>query len=239
VKHTASDPFGIEAVIFLSWEDDRMKDFETEHRIWLNKHMDQSSGERLRRLKKCHGFGEKSLLQHAWWPVIGSLDNLYPEYEFIDPDGNYYYMDFAYIRHPKPTCLESDSFSSHARDADRETFSRGLDRQNEIFFADWNILRFSIDKLKENPVACQRTVKRMLELWYGADSENIKKLPLYKREIVRLASSSTRPITPAMVGDCLGRKETFVLHLLHEMVEEGLLEPVTGDARIRSYRLKK
>jgi hypothetical protein len=216
-----------------------MRDFETEHRIWLNKHMAQSSGEQLRRLKKRHGFGEKSLLQHAWWPVIGSLDFLYPEYEFIDPDGNYYYMDFAYIRLPKPTCLESDSFSSHARDADRETFSRGLDRQNEIVFADWNILRFSIDKLKEDPVACQRTVKRMLGLWYGEDSDNIKKLPLYKREIVRLAISSTAPITPAMVSACLGKSERFAREQLYQLVQEGILEPASGEKRIRSYRLKK
>lgn len=125
--------------------------FETEYNAWLAKHINESRGERLRRLKYRHGFGEKLLLQQAWWPVVESLEFLYPEYEMIDPGGKHYYLDFAYIRLPKPTCIESDSFGSHARDADRDSFSRGLDRQNEVGLANWHILRFSIDKLKENP----------------------------------------------------------------------------------------
>jgi hypothetical protein len=216
-----------------------LKNFETEYRNWLNKHIAQSSGERLRRLKKRHGFGEKYLLEQAWWPIVGNLDNLYPEYEFIDSDGNYYYMDFGYIRSPKPTCLESDSFSSHARDADRETFSHGLNRQNEIVLADWNILRFSIDKLKEDPKPCQNQIRKMLEQWYGEDSANMLGLCLYKREIIRLATRSEIPITPAIASTCLGKSERFTREKLHQLVQAGILEEATGNKRIRSYRLKK
>ncbi|WP_256761729.1 hypothetical protein [Cohnella sp. WQ 127256] len=43
-----------------------MSNFETEYRSWLNKHIAQSKGERLRRLKERHGFGEKCLLERAW-----------------------------------------------------------------------------------------------------------------------------------------------------------------------------
>jgi hypothetical protein len=215
-----------------------VNDFETEYRGWLNKHIAQSSGERLRRLKERHGFGERLMLEQAWWPVLGNLDHLFPEYEFVDPDGNYYYMDFAYVRLPRPTCLESDSFSSHARDIDRWTFSRGLERQNEIMLADWNILRFSIDKLKDDPKFCQQTVRRLMTQCYGHVSPIVAELSLYKREIIRLATRSDGPITPETVGICLGKKETFVLKQLHELVQEGWLVIASGNKRIRSYRIR-
>ncbi|WP_239617857.1 DNA-binding response regulator [Cohnella mopanensis] len=216
-----------------------MNRYESEYRSWLNKHIAQSTGERLRRLKERHGFGEKLLLEQAWWPVVQSLDDLHPEYEFVDPDGNYYFMDYAYLRLPKPTCLESDSFSSHARDADRGTFSRGLDRQNEIVLAGWNILRFSIDKLKDNPQACQKHIRRMLQIWYGEDESNAHELSLYQREIIRLATRSANPITVTMVCRCLGKKKTFVRHQLIGLVEKGIIEPASGDLRVSSYRLSK
>lgn len=216
-----------------------MKEFETEYRSWLDKHIAQSSGERLRRLREHHGFGEKLLLEQAWWPVVRSFDDLVPEYEFITPDGSYYYFDFGYIRQPKPTSLESDGFSSHARDADRGSFSRGLDRQNEIMLADWNILRFSIDKLKEDPLGCQKHIRRMLERWYGEDAAIAQQLNIYQREIVRLTTRSAVPISPAMVSECIGKGETFTHEQLRQLVEMGILEPASGNKRIRSYRLKK
>lgn len=211
--------------------------FEAEYNEWLAKHISESRGERLRRLKYRHGFGEKLLLQQAWWPVVESLEFLYPEYELITPDGQYYYPDFVYIRPPQPTCLEADSFSSHARDADRDTFARGLDRQNEIEFANCHILRFSIDKLKEDPLSCQQHIRRMLEQWYEEEQPDLLALPLYQREIVRLAIRTISPITVAMVCECLGKNRKFVYKQIDELVKTNWLEPASGAQRVRSYKL--
>ncbi|TVY03215.1 DNA-binding response regulator [Cohnella terricola] len=216
-----------------------MNKFESEYRDWLNQHIAHSTGERLRRLKHRHGFGEKCLLEHAWWPVVGNLDDLHPEYEIIDANGNHYFLDFGYLRLPRPTCLESDDFGSHARDADRYNFSRGLDRQNEIGLAGWNILRFSIDKLKENPLGCQQHVRRMLESWYGEESSLMQGLSIYQREIVRLAARSTVPFTVAMACDCLGKNAKFARKQLHSLVEKGILEALSGEQRITRYALTK
>lgn len=214
-----------------------MANFESEYLTWLNKHKSDATGERLRRLIKGHSYGEKLLLQQAWWPAVGNLDNLHPEYEFIDSEGNYYYMDFGYLRLPKSTCLEADSFGSHARDIDRDTFTRGLDRQNEILLSDWNIIRFSIDKLKEDPKSCQQKIEQMLNVWYGETNGQLQ-LTLYQREIVRLATYSVS-ITPTIVSLHLGKGERFARSKLHELVEKGILEIVSGDTRIRRYRLKR
>lgn len=214
-----------------------MSSFDTAYEAWLNRHRATASGERLRRLKKGHGYGEKLLLQTGWWPTFGNFDHLVPEFEFVDEEGNYYYMDLGYVRLPKPTCLESDGFGIHARDAGRDTFSRGLERRNTIVLSDWHILRFSIDKLKEDPGYSQRTLRKMLESWYGEDSMRMKGLNVYERETYRLATRSIIPIQPADVRDCLGKSDRFARDLLHGMVAKGILESASGVSRVTSYRL--
>ncbi len=211
--------------------------FETEYRAWLERHISESRGERLRRIKERHGFGEKAFLEHTWWPVVRSFDHLYPEYEFIDTEGKYCFMDYGYIRFPGPTCIECDGFGSHARDADRYTFTRGLDRQNEIVLANWNILRFAVDKLKEDPLDCQKYIRRMMEEWYGETRDELLKLPIFQREIVRLAIRSLGPFTIEMACDCLGRQEKFVRNELRQLIKKQILESASGTERIRSYRL--
>ncbi|MFC5470797.1 DNA-binding response regulator [Cohnella suwonensis] len=213
-----------------------MSPFEQEYRVWLEGHLAASRGERLRRLRERHGFGEKCLLEHAWWPVVGSLADLHPEYEFIAPDSSHYFMDFALLRLPMPTCLESDDFGSHARDADRRSFSRGLDRQNEISLAGWHVLRFSLDKLKENPLGCQNHVRRMLTEWYGHD-DGVAGLSIYEREILRLAASCGGSFTIAEACERLGKQNTFVRPLLHRLVEMGHLQSASGEKRIHRYRI--
>ncbi|WP_027087167.1 hypothetical protein [Cohnella panacarvi] len=215
-----------------------MSRFEQAYSAWLNRHIAEARGERLRRLLKKHGYGEKLLVQQAWWPAVGHFDDLYPEYEFIDSRGNYYYFDFGFVRLPRPTVIESDSFSYHARDVDRDKFARSLDRQNEIVLADWNILRFSIDKLKEDPVSCQNIIGKMMVNWYGGESSIMRELNVYQREIVRLATRSNAPITFEEACHLLGKGPKQTRAQLYSLMEQGILESVSGKERIHRYRLK-
>ncbi|MFD0673702.1 hypothetical protein [Cohnella sp. GCM10027633] len=207
---------------------------------WFEKHKSEAKGERLRRLVKKLGYGEKLLLQQAWWPAVGNLDHLVPEFEFIGFDGKHYFMDYAYLQLPKPTAMEADSYGSHARDIDREEFSRGLDRQNEIVLTNWNILRFSTDKLKENPTACQQTIKRMFVSWYGGEDEMMAGLNIYQREIVRIALRSPVPFAQEDIRLALGKGETFTRAQLQELIVNEILEPAYDGERqrIHRYRLK-
>ncbi|OXS56850.1 hypothetical protein B1A99_18485 [Cohnella sp. CIP 111063] len=77
----------------------------------------------------------------------------------------------------------------------------------------------------------------MMEQWYGEERPDLLALPLYQREIVRLAVRSVTPITNAMACECLGKKRTFVSEQIDELVKEGWLEPASGKQRIRSYKL--
>jgi hypothetical protein len=214
-----------------------MSNFEKAYVKWLDMHKAAASGERLRRLNKRHGFGEKLLLEQGWWPVLGSLELLHPEYELIGINGERYFIDIAYIRNPRPTASEADSFSSHARDIDRDQFSRALDRQNEIVLSDWNILRFSIDKLKENPEACQKTIRRMLICWYGEEDSFMRELNIYQRELVRVAMRSSTPFSAEDARQILGKKHNFTRSTLQSLINMNILESASGNQRIHRYRL--
>ncbi|TJY44486.1 DNA-binding response regulator [Cohnella pontilimi] len=212
--------------------------FEEQYSKWLESHMSRRTGESRRRLKEGHGYGEKLFLEQVWWPVVGNFDDLHPEYEFVDKDGSYYYLDFAYLRIPQPTAIEVDGFATHARDMDRWEFRKDRRRQNAIVLRNWNILRFSTDDLKDDLTYCRKTIAEMLGAWYGENAEDTSKLPLRKREILRLAVRvGNNDFGIADACACLGVGDRSARQLLHEMVDEGYLESASGTARIHRYRL--
>lgn len=218
-----------------------MRSFEKSYDAWLDKHKSEARGERLRRINKNHGYGEKLLIQQAWWPVVGNLDSLSPEYEVLGIDGKHYFIDLAYLRLPQPTGMESDSYGSHARDLDRDEFARGLDRQNEIMLQNWHVLRFSTDKLKENPMACQQTISRMLVNWYGNEDDIMIGLNVYQREIVRIGLRSNDSFSIDEIRSAIGKGEVFSRNQLHSLVELDILESAFDGKRerIHRYRLKR
>lgn len=216
-----------------------MGNFETVYRNWMEMHLSKRKGERLRMLKERHGHGEKLFVETVWYPVVGNLDFLHPEYEVVDEDGNYYYIDHAYVRYPYPTAIEKDGFGTHARDADRYNFKRGLRRQNSIVLDDWNILRFSFDDVRDDPEYCRRTLRRMLERWYGDQEDEVERLPLYQREILRVVSKSATPVQPHEIAKALDVGIKMAYRLLHGLVEAGWLETASGTERVHTYRLKK
>lgn len=217
-----------------------MLGFEKAYAAWLEHHRANASGERLRRLTKKHGYGEKLLLQQAWWPAVGSFEHLRPEYEFIDSEGKYYYFDFAYLAQPRPTALESDGFGTHARDLDRDQFSWNLDRQNEMVLAEWNVLRFSHDKLKTAPLACQQKIRRLFSVYYEAIGLQRISLNLYQRELIRYLRQTGASFSMQEACAVLGKGETFTRTQLRLLLELGVLESAIGGERerVHYYRLK-
>ncbi len=77
----------------------------------------------------------------------------------------------------------------------------------------------------------------MMEEWYGQERAGLLELPLYQREIVRLAARSVNPITVELACNFLGKKEKFVRNEVKELTEKQILEGVSGTRRISAYRL--
>lgn len=207
---------------------------------WMNMHLSKRKGERLRMLKEQYSEARDLFLKHIWWEVVGHFDDLHPEYEVVDEGGKfYYYLDLAYVRAPKPTNLEFDGFTVHARHIDRRNFSKSRRRQNAIALGGWNILRFSVDDIRDDPAYCRQILRLMLERWYGEEREEWSQLTMPQREIMRLACRSAGPIRVVDVRNVTGLGDRHTRKLLHQLLERGLLEPSSGNERITSYQVPK
>ncbi|QHW33658.1 hypothetical protein GZH47_24575 [Paenibacillus rhizovicinus] len=141
--------------------------FETAYERMMEKALADSSSERKRRLLE-KAQAEKTMLANVWWPAVGHLDDLHPEYEMADFKGGTRFADYAYLP-PLPFRLivEIDGFGPHWRDVSRWKFADDLQRQNHLLIEGWNILRFAFDDINEKPRRCQRSLLMGLAKWGG------------------------------------------------------------------------
>jgi hypothetical protein len=211
--------------------------FEAWYKDFMIRHERGCSKERLRRLREGHGHAERLFLEQVWWPAVGHLDDLHPEYEVWDFKDGVRFLDFAYLRGTHRVCIEIDGFGPHGRDLKRWQFSDRLTPQNHLVLDQWKVLRFSYDDINEKPRRCQQMIQQMLGRWFGVDVEP-QQLTLKEREIMRLVIHSRGPVTPAAVCERLGIGNRHARDLLRRLVQAGLLSPVCGQLRVRSYGLK-
>ncbi|MFC5470813.1 DNA-binding response regulator [Cohnella suwonensis] len=213
--------------------------FDDIHTSWLDQQRAERSGEALRKLNEDHAYAEELFARTVWLPAVGTFDHLHAEFEVPHARNSAYYLDFAYIRPPYLLDWEVDDFSPHAKNVTRRNFDYGLDRQNYLTFAGWQVYRLSLDAIRERPLQCQQLVLQVLGKLYGgtAAQEGIPSLTLKQREVLRLALRLQRPFTPQEVCAQLGIRGQHARALMHGMVSAGLLSAHSGAQRIRSYSL--
>ncbi|MDQ0113929.1 DUF559 domain-containing protein [Paenibacillus harenae] len=136
---------------------------------WIASHMEKRdmASERRRRLVERNDHGEHSFVRNVWWPVVGSLDDLHPEYEVNDYRDGSRFLDFVYIRGGERISIEIDGYGGHHRDASRRTFGDDRFRQNQLMLDGWKVIRFSYDDVVDKPRQCQQFIQQMLGKFYG------------------------------------------------------------------------
>lgn len=213
-----------------------MEKFEKAYEQFMLGQLAASQGERTRRLKTGHGFGEKLFLEKVWWPAFGDFSHLNAEYEVTDFKDGFRYIDFAYIRSGMYLAIEIDGFGTHGRNATRWYFSDDRRRQNDLIIDDWRILRFSYDDVSDNPRYCQQTVQQFMGKWFWED-KRLADLTWIEKEIIRFSMRLGRSVTPGDLCGHLDADSKTARKKLHELVEKGWFIPDGGKERIRSYRL--
>jgi len=211
--------------------------FDEAYAKWMEGHLASRSGERLRRLKEGHLYGEKLFLSQAWYPAIGNFDDLHPEYEVFDYRDGSRFLDHAFIRYPYKIDWETDAFGTHWSKISRKQYDDGLERQNQIGHDGWKVFRFSVDQLKEQPRKCQQFIQQVMGRLYGGSAHPALQLSLKEREIVRVAIRLNRPIMAEDVCAWIGIGRKHAHELVKSLAEQAILTPASGDIRIRSYRL--
>ncbi|MBB6674970.1 DNA-binding response regulator [Cohnella nanjingensis] len=198
-----------------------------------------SRGERKRRLQEEHGYLEKRFLENVWWPAVGNLDHLHPEYEIRDFKDGVRYGDYAYL--PSPglgLLLEADGYGPHGRDITRWQFGDGLERQNHIWIEGWKMLRFSRDYILEKPRQCQQTLLAGLAKWAGWLQRGEADLNMYERAILHLAGEYRNNMNFSFIHTTLGINDRTAAKNLRSLVEKKFLKPhISKSGRIMSYSL--
>lgn len=211
-------------------------DFETEYQTFLNSHAERRSGERLRRLNEGHGYLEKMFLQNIWWPAIGHLRYLHPEYEVTDFLDGTRFLDFAYLRPPYRIKFAADGYGPHQQQLDRWRFGDNLMRQNHLTLDGWKVFRFSSDDILNKQRRCQQFVLHLIGRLYGDVVEQVTLDPKEK-EIVRFIAMSAIPVTPKHLAGFLSIHPENARLWLNRLYRKRIVKGASGNGRIRSYVL--
>lgn len=210
--------------------------FEEAYNEFVSFHIEKREGERLRRLQEGLGHAEKAFIEQVWWPAFGHFYYLHPEYEVHDFRDGTRYLDFAYIRPMFQIAVEIDGYGPHHKNISRWQFSDQLQRQNHLVIDGWKVIRFSADDVKEKPRECQQILQQLMGRWLG-EEQIVERAKPMEKEVIRLALRLCRPITPADVSELLGINIKSARSILQNLTSKKWLEPASGQARIRTYRL--
>jgi len=220
---------------------DRSEDvaFETAYSKMMERSLRNSSSERKRRLLEKHGAVETLFLAQVWWPAIGNLDGLHPEYEIRDFKDGFRFIDFAYIPSPNwKLALEIDGFGPHWRNVSRWQFADNLMRQNHLLLGDWRLLRFAYDDIEEKPRRCQQILLQALGKWGVVQNRRGVQLTLNEQIIIRLAQSLTKPVTPARISSELGFDRKTSVKYLQSLANKGYFTVIFSQSgRAMRYEL--
>lgn len=212
--------------------------FERAYVAMMERAIRTSKGERKRRLKEVDRYNERLALENVWWPAIGNLDDVHPEYEITDYNGVIRYIDNAYV---PPGCyrglfVESDAYGTHLRDVSRFRFGDNLERQNLLLIDGWHMLRFSRDDMLEKPKRCQQTLLAAMMAWgYGGGLQSME-LSMQERAILHWCGKQRRTIKVREVMTALKIGYQAAAKGLHNLEAKGFVQANRAPSgRIVSY----
>lgn len=209
--------------------------FEQEHCTWIQGHFAQRSGEQRRRLEQGHMHGEKLFLKKVWWPIMGSFDGLYPEYEITDFRGRAYFADFAWIQPHVKLIIEIKGFQPHVQDMDRKKYCYELNRELFMQSLGFHVISFAYDDVDQRPDLC-KTLLRMLLSRYEPTTDV---LAWMEKQILLLACSQASLLRPIDVQRHLNINHRTAVRYLKRLCQKEWLRPVSSGERVLYYEMVK
>jgi len=172
-------------------------DFESAHRLFVEHHLAERSGERQDRLRRGHREAERLFCRNVWWPLRQHFDRLHPEYEVTDWRGLVYFCDFAWITPYAKLIIEIKGFGPHIQDMDRRKFCRELNRETFLTAMGFQVISFAYDDVAQRPELCITLLRMVLSRYTSSESPvSVKSGVLAERETIRLACTLARPLRP-------------------------------------------
>lgn len=224
--------------------------FENVYKTWLQYHIDHEKNPRtLELLKKGLGHGTIELLRSIWYPAIGNLDHLYPEFEVRDFNNGCRYIDLVYrpgrtigpgdFKSFKPSdpkgCIEIHGYRSHARDIEISRFKDLCMKQALLVLDDWIFLPIAYLSITDDPEMCKQMVLAFVGKFMSISIQS--DLDWAEAETLRLARRLIRPFSPSELAVHLRLSERHTRRTLNALLEKNLLIVNSGKVRYRTYQL--
>lgn len=211
--------------------------FQEEYDKWIQIQISEESNPRRRELlEKGLGHGTVEFLRLVWFPVVGNFDDLYPEWEVLDFNNGYRYLDLAYKRGDAKGCIEIQGYGPHARDLDVRRFKDLCWRHSLLSLDAWIILPIAYLSIKEETKQCQQLVLAFIGKFISMETQS--QLSWLEAEVVRYARRLIRPITPLEIANHLKIGIRHARRILHHLADLEILIIASGNKRARSYQLK-
>lgn len=214
-----------------------MSQFEQQYEEWLQMNLDLESNPRRRELlQKGLGHGTIEFLRSVWFPAIGNLNHLLPEWEVRDFNNGYRYLDLAYMPGGAKGGIEIQGYGPHARDLDVRRFKDLCRRHCLLSLDNWTFLPIAYPSIVEEPKQCQQLVLAFIGKFIATDV--LSTLSWLEAETIRFARRLLRPITPLELTKHLRVSDRQTRRILHRMVELQILDIASGQDRVRTYKLR-
>lgn len=215
-----------------------MPRFDQLYEEWLQNSIKNESNHRRRELlEKGLGHGTVEFLRAVWYPAVGNLDHLLPEWEVRDFNNGYRYLDLAYMPGGVKAGIEIQGFGPHARDLDVRRFKDLCRRHCLLALDGWTFLPVAYPSIVEEPKQCQQLVLSFIGKFVATDVSS--SLTWLEAETMRFARRLLRSFTPQELADHLHVTDRHARRILHHLAEQKLLDISGGGPhRYRTYCLK-
>lgn len=213
-----------------------MSVFDEVYERWLSQHIAEEGSPRRRELlQKGLSHGTVAYLRSIWFPAIGNLDYLYPEYEVRDMNNGYRYLDLAYIPGGARGCIEIQDYRTHARDVESGRFKDLCLKQALLSLDDWLFLPIAYLSIRDDPGVCKQLTLAFVGKFLSAGMPS--ELNWAEAETLRFARRLVRPFTPRELSSHLRLSERYTREHLRQLVQKNLLIVASGNQRYRTYTL--
>lgn len=215
-----------------------MPRFELQYGEWLASHLENEDNHRRKELlSKGLGHGTVEFLRKVWFPAIGNLDHLFPEWEVRDFNNGYRYLDLAYMPGGVKGGIEIQGYGPHARDLDVRRFKDLCRRHCLLALDGWTFLPIAYPSIVEEPKQCQQLVLSFIGKFIATDVSST--LTWLEAESLRFARRLLRAFTPSELAQHLKVTDRHARRILHELVQQQLLDIASGgQQRNRTYQLR-
>ncbi|MDK8182379.1 transcriptional regulator [Paenibacillus sp. UMB4589-SE434] len=214
-----------------------MSRFEQHYKAWLQENLDKEDNVRRKELlRKGLGHGTVEFLRLIWFPVVGNMNHLFPEWEVRDFNNGYRYLDLAYMPAGAKGGIEIQGYGPHARDLDVRRFKDLCRRHCLLVLDGWTFLPIAYPSIVDEPKQCQQLVLSFIGRFIASDVQS--SLSWIEAETVRFARRLLRPITPTELANHLRVSDRHTRRILHRLVQLQILDIASGQQRARSYQLR-